>query len=431
MAWPRPSTGQRRSALSEKPLRRAGAGPTAAGVSLVSPPPDAGPPHQVESLSAVLACVELITSAIAALPASLQVDTADGRMPAPATASAQCLVVRPNRRQSWPAFMCWLVGQVLLHGNGVAWVRTDGRGAPVSLAPAPWEWLRPRVIGDRLAFDLAHTGPEVALWGLPARLLDDEVLHVAARTDHGILGRSVLARAGAPVAEAMEIARLASANWAHGLRPSGLIKAPSFLTDARKARATDRIKEYTDAINAGKVPLLEGRWEFQQVSLSSVDAEFLGSRQFSVAEICRLFSVPEPLLQLGQRVPADLSPYTTAFATQALSPLVALIEAEFDYAVLGNSSLHLQLDMGGLMRGSFSATVAALCALQQTGAVTANDVRQELGWSAHPDGDELRPNGAPPSWPADGPGLPSVHPPAAQVGDGVPHVDTHENQGTG
>jgi hypothetical protein len=45
-------------------------------------------PHWAENLSAVLGAVELISSAIASLPATIQIETPDGREPAPDTATA-------------------------------------------------------------------------------------------------------------------------------------------------------------------------------------------------------------------------------------------------------------------------------------------------------------------------------------------------------
>lgn len=392
-------------------------------------------PAGAEALGAVLACVELIANAVASLPASLTVDSADGRVPAPPTAPAWRLLARPNDRQSWPAFVSMTVASYLLHGNALAMIQVDGRGAPLGLVPVPWNWLTPLIVtgngGPRLVYDLyQHTIPEAAILGLPGRLLDSDVLHVRARSDGGVIGRSVLSRAAGPVREGIAISQLAASNWANGARPSAVMTSPNFLTDKQRADfGAGFIEKFTGALNAGRVPLIEGGFTFSPVALTSVESELLSTRQFSVAEIARLFSVPEPLLQLGQRVPPGIDAYVTTFAQLCLAPIVAVIESEFDHAVLP-AGMHLQIDLAGLMRGSFSAVVAGMAALKQSGIITANDAREELNWPARPDGDTLG-IGPAPSWPADGAGSTHLGPSPGKTGNGPSEPGTNENQGAG
>jgi HK97 family phage portal protein len=304
------------------------------------------------------------------------------------------------------------------------------------LTAIPWHWVNPQVInsGDgsaRLCFDITPSAtPEARLLNLPRRLLASDALHIRARSDNGgIIGRSVLSRAAAAITEGQEIARLAQSNWANGMRPSGVLSAPSFLSDPQRERfSSDWMEKFTGSINAGKVPLLEGGWELKPLSLNSQDAEFLASRYYSTADICRLFAVPEVLLQIGTRSITDLSSYITSFAQLCLSPLVTTIESEFD-AILP-TGMHLRLDLDGLQRGSFSAVVAALCALQQTGAITANDTRGELGWPPIEGGDALRPSGAP-TLPADFTGSTAMHQSPGATGDNPPAPGTNENGGAG
>jgi phage portal protein BeeE len=147
---------------------------------------------------------------------------------------------------------------------------------------------------------------------------------------------------------------------------------------------------------------------------------------FSVSEVCRLFCVPEPLLQIGQRLPSDMSTYVTTFAIQALAPLVNAIEAEFDHSVLP-AGMHLALDMSGLLRGNYSAVVAALATATQSGITTPNDARRALGLPPLEGGDVLR-LGSAPSWPADRPGMPALHPSPGPGGD-LPNLGTNQNGG--
>jgi len=396
-----------------------------------------GPTGGAEAVTTVASCAHLIASAIANLPPNLVMDGPNGPEAAPPGVAAWRLIKRPSPFLSWPAFIGQAVASILLRGNALAAIQTDARGAVSGLVAVPWQMVNPQVInsGDgtaRLVFDITPSAtPEARLLNLPRRLLASEALFLRARSDNGgITGRSVLSRAAAAISEGAELARMAQSNWANGARPSGVLTAPNFLSDTQRERfGPEWMEKFTGSINAGKVPLLEGGWSLNQVSMTSVDAEFLASRQFSVADICRLFNVPEVLLQIGTRSITDLSSYVTSFAQLCLSPLVTTIESEFD-AILP-AGMHLRLDLDGLQRGSFSAVVAALCALQQSGAITANDTRGELGWSPIEGGDALRPNGAAPNYPPDFSGSSAMHPSPGATGDNPPAPGTNQNDGAG
>ncbi len=396
--------------------------------------------HAVENLSAVLSAVELISNALASLPVSLTVDTPDGRQPAPLTAPAWRLLARPNRRQSWPALMTTIVSSLLLHGNAVSMIGADGRGAVASLTPIPWQWLLPSVVhaaaGARLVFDMVQATPEAALLGIPPRLLDGDVLHVRARSDAGIVGRSVLSRAPQVLESAMGVAEFSSAIWQNSAMPGGMLAVPPGISpEAIRRLEASFMARQTGTHNAGRPLLADAGTVWTPLSVNPGDAEVLASRRFSVADIARLFSIPEPMLQTGATAPASLTPYLVAFAQLALAPLVAAIEAEFDSAVLP-AGTHLVIDMAGLMRGDYAAVAASQAVLVQSGIATPNDGRRALGLPAHDDGEDLRGGaatqpaalGSAPNFPADAKGVPSLAPKPGPGGV-LPNSGTHQDGG--
>ena len=161
-------------------------------------------PALAQSLAAVSGCIELIAGAVSALPAAII--GPDGA-PAPAGMSLAIAIERPNPRQGWPAFVRGLVGDLLLSGNALVYVATDGRGGIASLTHAPWAALSPQIVtgpnGARRVYDVQAATPQIALLGLPRRLLNSDVLHLMQRSDDGgVTGRSVLSRAGGVISRA-------------------------------------------------------------------------------------------------------------------------------------------------------------------------------------------------------------------------------------
>ncbi|EAV1937138.1 phage portal protein, partial [Salmonella enterica] len=83
-----------------------------------------------------------------------------------------------------------------------------------------------------------------------------------------------------------------AAVFKHGMRPSGVLKTDKILTpEQRKNFQENYVKEFSGAMNAGRVPLLEAGLDFNKTSMSLEDAQMLDTRRFSVEEICRWFGV--------------------------------------------------------------------------------------------------------------------------------------------
>lgn len=388
--------------------------------------------HAADNISAILGVIELVSSAVASLPASIVVASPDGRIPAPPGTPANRILEQPGGLHSFPELMQFLVASLLTHGNALAYVGTDGRGAPASLTPVPWPWVNPLIIPGaggppRLVFNIPHSTPEVRLLGLPGRILDSEAAHFRARSDNGVIGVSVISRAAAVCREGTLLGTAAEALWRNGIRPSGMFKSPSILSEPQRAAAKVMMDRFTGSQNAGRVPLMEGGWSYEQIGLSSVDSQFLDTRRLNVEEIARVFRVPAGLIQPG----AGVQPYEAmiaAFGQLCLAPLIATVEAEFSAAVLP-AGQYLQLDLSGMLRGSYSGMMGANAVAVQAGILTKNDARRAAGLPALPGGDELT-TGAAPSFPADAKGVPSLAPKPGPTGDGLPNVGTHQNGGS-
>lgn len=388
--------------------------------------------HYADNLSAILAVVELISATVASLPASIVVDSPAGRIPAPPGTPGNRILAQPNGLHSWPEWVQFTVASMLTHGNALSYVGTDGRGAPATLTPCPWPWVSPLIIpgagGPRLVFDVLHSTPEARLLGLPGRILDSEAAHFRSRADNGVIGRSVISRAAAVCREGTLLGDAASAIWRHGMRPSAVMTSPTVLTEKNRAEARLMLDRLTGAMNAGRVPLMEGGFTFQQVGMSSVDQEFLATRRLNVEEIARVFRCPVGLIQPG----AGVQPYeamVAAFGQLCLAPLVAVLEAEFSAAVLPFGQ-YLQLDLSGMLRGSYSGMMGANSVAVQAGILTPNDARRAAGLPALPDGDTLR-VGAAPSFPADAAGVPSLAPKPGPGAGALGNPGTNENGGSG
>jgi HK97 family phage portal protein len=381
-----------------------------------------------ENLSAVLACVSAISSAISALPALVYRQDGDRRIE-DKTHWLNRLLAAPNQLQSWPDFVEWLVAQMLLFGNAIADPQYDGRGVVTSLSPVPFwqaqpilvpadpnESLGPQAPSARLAFDVMRL---VAPWGgtgVPRRIFADDCLFLRDRSDTGILGRSRLSRCPAVLEASLGAQTFAASMWANQGVPNISLEHPGQLSK----EAADRIAQsWADTHggpgNARKAMVLEEGMKANPLNLSAEDNELLEARRFSVEEIARIYDCPPPMI--GDWSKATFSNTATAmqwWGSKTLLPIVNKIEAEFQRSIIQDDSVSLHLDLSGLLRGDFAQRTAASVALVRSGVLTQNEAREIEGFAPKPGGDELvmQATGGRPAGAAEGAGdaLPELTP---------------------
>lgn len=336
-----------------------------------------------ENLSTVTACVNAISSGAANLPAYVYRTTDAGRVEAPEHPVSR-LLRQPNSRQSWPDFVEMLMGQTLLHGNGLAAIEADAAGNPVALWPVPWSAVQVVFLpSGRLAFDVVATAGN----GQPRRYLDSEVLLLRDRSDDGYLGRSRISRAPDVLAAAIGLQTFSAALWRNAVTPSGVFTLPANISPDGLRRFKEHAEAmYAGADNARRLLFADRDVTFTPMSVSPEDAEVLASRRFSVEELCRLFNVPPPIVQdYSHNTFTNSAQANTWMATQTLAPWVRKIEAEFQRQVFGaDSPYSLELDMSGLVRGDYATRWQANVKAVQAGILTADEVREAEGYSPQP-----------------------------------------------
>ncbi|CCG42854.1 phage portal protein [Magnetospirillum molischianum] len=380
--------------------RRAGGFGDLPGIALTGHPVNS---RTAENLSAVLACVSAVSTAIASLPAYVYREGEAGRDIDRSHPLNRLVVRGPNPWQTWPDFVEWLVASTLLRGNGLAEIVTDPRGAVVELRPIPWDWVSVQLLpSGRLAYDVTE---QMGIWGATGRLrrlLQGEVLHLRDRSDDGLLGRSRLSRATEVVGAGIALQEASGALWRNGVFPSGALSvegklSPDQLKDLREGLAD----VHTGAARHGKVLILQGGMKWSQITISPEDAEILESRRFSVEEIARLYQVPPPIIQdYTHNTFTNSEAAGRWFAQFTIGPWVRKLEAEFSRGVLSEGdSRSMEFDLSGFMRGDYAARWKAHEIAVRNDILTRNEVREIEGWNPRPEAEKPPPQPSAPTAP--------------------------------
>lgn len=245
-----------------------------------------------QGVSAVYACVQAIAETTASLPLILFKRNGDDRERASDHPLYRVLHDQANPEQTALEFREYMQAAVLLRGNAFARIVRGWDGQVRELWPLSPDRVSVLRVGDKLAYDYTDTK------GIVHRLLAHEVLHLRHRLgDDGVLGIS-------PIAAARGVVELAIAEGQHGVntftngaKMLGVLKFPGKLKpEQRTAIRESWASQHAGGSNAGRTAVLEEGVDFQALSMTLEDAEWIAARQFSVEEVARLFRVPPTVI---------------------------------------------------------------------------------------------------------------------------------------
>lgn len=331
-------------------------------------------------LSAVNACVEVLSNSMAKLPIFAMNSETKERVYHPVL---QLLCDRPNDAMT-PSVMKKLVEvNRLTRGNGYVWIVRDRRSArPIELIPVSADLVEPYLDdAGYVWYMMMH--PRT---GQMVKLPNEDMLHYKAYSTDGIKGISVLQRAAEVVAAGRAAQQYEGGLYQNGTRLSGVLTADGDLKDMSK----DKIRSEWERIHAGpdnafKIAVLDHGLKFQAVSMSNTDAQFVESKTLNVEDISRFFGVPLFKINAGKQSYNSNEQNSIEYVTGTLHPTVQQYEEEDTFKLLlppeRASGLELRRNMMAELRGDNSSRAAWYKAMRETGVFSVNDIRalEDLG----------------------------------------------------
>lgn len=250
-------------------------------------------PESAQSVAACYAAVAAISEAIGSLPLHLYKRDGDDRVKAVDHSLYSVLHHAPNGQQSAVELREWLTSCMLLRGNGFARIVRGYDGQVRELLPLPPERVNVLRKGDTIGgYDYTNRD------GTIERLLPAEVFHLRHRAGADpLIGVSPIQAARAVLELAISEADHGTATFNNGTRLSGVLKVPGVLKPEQKAQlATSWNSQHAGGTNHGKTAILESGVEYQTLSMSLEDSDWVQARRFSTEEVARIFKIPPVLI---------------------------------------------------------------------------------------------------------------------------------------
>lgn len=325
-------------------------------------------------LSAVWACVRLLSESVSTLPLKIYERQPDGsRKPATSHPAYQVLCRRPNMEMTPSRFMLMVVASICLRGNAFVEKKMIGNRM-VSLVPLlPQNMVVKRLDNGNLEYTYTEAQTQRVI---PVKNL----MHIRGFGLDGVCGMMPMAEGRDVIGSAMAVEESAAKLFENGLQSSGFLSAEQALNDDQRERIRGYVQKFIGSKNAGKVMVLEGGMKYQGVTMNPDDAQMLESRAFSIEEICRWFRVPPFMVGHADKQSSwasSVEGMNLQFLTNTLRPLLVNIEQEISRCLLdGDEDLFAEFSVEGLLRADSAGRAAYYTTALQNGWMSRNDVRR-------------------------------------------------------
>lgn len=325
-------------------------------------------------LSAVWACVRLLSESISTLPLKIYVRQPDGSRKAATDHPAYSILCRrPNSEMTPSRFMLMVVASICLRGNAFIEKKFIASRL-VSLVPLlPQNMVVKRLATGALEYTYTENGNERVI---PVK----NIMHIRGFGLDGVCGMMPMKTGRDVIGSAMAVEESAAKIFEQGLQSSGFLSSDKALDDAQREKLRGYMAAFTGSKNAGKIMVLEGGLKYQGVTMNPEDAQMLESRAFSIEEICRWFRVPPFMVGHTTKQSSwasSLEGMNLQFLTHTLRPLLVNIEQEIGRCLLdSDDEVFAEFSVEGLLRADSAGRAAYYTSALQNGWMSRNDVRR-------------------------------------------------------
>lgn len=331
-------------------------------------------PESSMKISAVFACVRLISQTIASLPVGVY-RYGDSRVEDRRHPLSSIISLNPNADQTATMFWEAMVASALLVGNGWARKRYLGDRLVALEFLSPYR-LRWRLQGSRYVYTYT------SIDGSVEEINRDDLFHLPGFTVDGMFGVSAIEYGAEVIGSAQAGNSAANRTFRNGLLPTVAFKIDKFLTPQQREDFRSNLSSISGALNAGKSPLMEGGMSAEEIGIKPSDAQLLESRAYSAEEVCRWFGVPPTMVGLADKASSWASSSEALnrwFLQYTLLPWLVKSQQACNTQLLSPTDrlrYYVEFATEGLLRADSAGRASLYNSSLQNGWMTRNEVRK-------------------------------------------------------
>lgn len=324
-------------------------------------------------ITAVYACVKLISETLATLPLVLYREKGEGRERAKEHALYKLLHDAPNYYQDICQFIETMQMHVLLRGNAYAEVGRDDGGQVVELVILNPDLVLPVLVGGTVRYEVLRGGQTEVL-------NVDKILHIRGPSSDGLVGLSPIDLARETLGAAQALDKHSGGMWKNGARMGGVLTHPGKLTPAGLQNLRSSWDGQTaGAGNSGKTAILENGMKYEPIAMTSEQAQFIEQKKMSRTEIASIFHVPPHMIgDLERATFSNIEQQSLEFVTYTMRPWFVRWERAIKNRLLTvaeQKKFKAEFNADALLRGDFLSRQQGLAIQRQNGIINIDEWR--------------------------------------------------------
>jgi HK97 family phage portal protein len=333
-------------------------------------------PNSSLGVSAVYACVRIISGAVATMPLQIKRRRADNvREDASDTSLWNLIRRKPNRWQKPAQFKRMMQTNVLLRGNAFAHIVRNARGEPIELIPLNSDRVEVKQRAD-LSIEYIFTRKD----GVKVTFKQNEVMHLFGLTLDGITGVSVIRYARETIGLSLAMEEHGANVFKNGARLSGTLSTDKTLGQEGLDFLRSSLEEYRQGgAREGKDLILEDGLKYDRAAMSSNDAQWIEARKLSRTDIFMFFGLPPHMAGDTEKSTSwgtGIEEQTNGFVTYTLEDHLTMWEEGITGDLTpDDSDLYALFNRAALVRGNLKARKEYYQAALQWGWLNPDEVR--------------------------------------------------------
>lgn len=327
-------------------------------------------------VSAVWACVRLLSETVASLPIMLYEDTEKGRVVAKNHPLYRLLHDKPNRYMTSVVFREAMMLNLCLSGNAYAEIQRNGRGDPIALNPLPARQTTVKLLKDGTLVYVYDQDCSAAV------IAKENMIHIKL-FGNGLVGLSPITYAANPIGLSVSAEKYSTDFFKKGGRVGGFLTIDKVLTPEQRSALSEKYNPSSVGDNsAHRVQILEAGMKFEQTQISPSDMAMLDSRRFQIEDIARFFGVPGFLINDTSKTTSwgsGIEQMMLGFYKLNLKPYLTRWEQELKHSLLSISDQRkysIEFNFEGLLRADTAGRAEFYGKTVGSPIMTVNEARK-------------------------------------------------------
>lgn len=337
------------------------------------------------NLSAVYACIRIISETIASLPLNVYKRLPKGKEKATDHPLYKALHTRPNPDMTSFSWRELIGVQLNTWGNSYNVKLRTSTGGVVGFYPMLASRMNVEIKDNDIIY--TYTFNDNIQRIVPRR----DILHIPGLSFNGIIGKSPISMAKEAIGLGLALEEFGSKFFSNGTNIGGIAHHPGKLTEQGRKNLTTSVNEvYQGLGNAHKLMLLEEGMTYVPVTIPPDHAQFIESRRFQLEEIARMFRVPKHLLQdLVNATFSNIEHQSIDFVVHTIRPWLVRIEQALNAdPELFDDEYFCEFVVDGLLRGDVATRFQSYTQAIQNGIYCPNDVLEMENRNSYTGGDK-------------------------------------------